>query len=44
MALEWIHENIHNFGGDSNKIQVFGQSAGAESIMCHLVLGFGYES
>ena len=27
-AVEWIHENIANFGGDADKVTVFGQSSG----------------
>lgn len=31
-TLEWIKKNIKFFGGNPNKVTVFGQSAGAESI------------
>lgn len=27
LALEWVHRNIRQFGGDQNSITVFGQSA-----------------
>lgn len=33
MALNWIHKNIINFGGDPNNITLFGQSGGGAKIL-----------
>ncbi|TWX64150.1 carboxylesterase/lipase family protein [Colwellia demingiae] len=38
LALQWLHKNIHHYGGDKNNITLFGESAGAMSIACLLAM------
>lgn len=38
MAIEWVHENAENFGGDKNRITIFGESAGGYSVGLHTII------
>ncbi|MDD6189325.1 MAG: carboxylesterase family protein [Clostridiales bacterium] len=35
-GIEWVKRNIANFGGDPENITIFGQSAGAFSVVAHM--------
>jgi carboxylesterase type B len=37
MAMRWAFENVAAFGGDPNRILLFGESAGAAAVSMHLV-------
>ncbi|CAA0121285.1 Para-nitrobenzyl esterase [Halioglobus japonicus] len=36
MAIQWVYDNIENFGGDKESITIFGNSAGSTSVGIHL--------
>ena len=35
LALQWVQQYIHLFGGDHRQVTIFGESAGAGSVMLH---------
>ncbi|KAK2775726.1 hypothetical protein FQN52_007186 [Onygenales sp. PD_12] len=42
LALEWVQEHIHKFGGDRDRVTIFGISAGAGDVL-HQVTAYGGE-
>lgn len=42
MAIEWVYDNIRYFGGDESNINIFGESAGGNSVALHLLYNNDY--
>lgn len=38
VAMKWIHENIHAFGGDPERLTIAGESAGAISVVTMMAI------
>ena len=38
LAFQWVKENIAAFGGNADKVMIFGESAGAGSMTMHLTM------
>lgn len=36
-AIEWVQTNIHNFGGNSHNVTLFGESVGSASVGIHML-------
>jgi para-nitrobenzyl esterase len=33
-SLRWVHENVANFGGDPDRVMIYGQSGGGSKVTC----------
>ncbi|CAG2121276.1 unnamed protein product, partial [Medioppia subpectinata] len=37
LGMKWVRENIHSFGGDRDRITIFGESSGSWSVSAHIL-------
>lgn len=44
LGLQWVADNIEKFGGDKSKVTIFGESAGAISVLDQMILYNGNNS
>ncbi|XP_067121665.1 carboxylesterase 5A-like [Centruroides vittatus] len=43
MALQWVHDNIRKFGGDPDRVTLFGRFTGAMAVSMHLASPLHYK-